>query len=76
MTIVRFDIDFEKSWANDKTYSSLSLIITLQRERVVMASSHLFTYSCLAERGKLIRGRAGRRLRVSHYYFSDYQIYS
>lgn len=57
---MRSDIDFEKSWANDKTYSSLSLIITLQRERVVMTSSQLFIYSCFSDRAKLIRGRAGR----------------
>jgi len=62
MTVMRSDIDFEKSGANDKTYPSLPLIITLQRERVVMASSHLLTYPCLAERGKLITGRADRRL--------------
>lgn len=32
-------IDFEKSGANDKTFSSQSLIISLFRERVVMTDS-------------------------------------
>lgn len=39
MTIMRSDIDFEKSGANDKTYPSLPLIITLQRERPVFSYS-------------------------------------
>lgn len=50
---MRSGTDFEKSWANDKTFSSQSLISFIGR-----GYKWLFlTYSCLAEREKLIRER-------------------
>lgn len=39
-------MDLEKSWGNDKTFSSPFIF---QRESVVKAVSCLFTSSCLAE---------------------------
>lgn len=47
----------------------------LQSERVMMGLSCLFTYSCLADKDKLITGRDSRKLRLSHSYFGDDQSY-